>query len=208
MATGVQFQIKVDGPITPAQKNYLLDVLLKDKVMPGVERCKAIALVPTMTKAQASQKITELKALPWKSKQKTVAEVEQMTITTLKAWQEEAPKVVQGQGFYRGGSGTIYSYLYNPKKGFPIWKMLTEKLIWNPGKNDYDKKGSYVKVYSGSAKGDIEAGGKKLTKAEVVAHGSLMGYCLCCGKQLTDPVSVEQKIGPVCIKSYGAMLGF
>jgi len=34
--------------------------------------------------------------------------------------------------------------------------------------------------------------------AAAVATGKLTGRCCCCGRELTDPVSVERGIGPIC----------
>lgn len=39
-----------------------------------------------------------------------------------------------------------------------------------------------------------------LTLEEAAAFGHLNGYCLACGRNLTDPVSVQNGIGPVCAK--------
>ena len=36
-----------------------------------------------------------------------------------------------------------------------------------------------------------------------VAYGRETGTCACCGRQLTDPKSVERGIGPVCAKTWG-----
>lgn len=35
------------------------------------------------------------------------------------------------------------------------------------------------------------------------AHGGLTGNCSCCGRTLTDPVSVANGIGPICAGRYG-----
>lgn len=35
-------------------------------------------------------------------------------------------------------------------------------------------------------------------RAAAAAYGKLSGICGCCGRDLTDPVSIEQGIGPVC----------
>ena len=34
-------------------------------------------------------------------------------------------------------------------------------------------------------------------------HGRLTGQCSICGRRLTDPVSVERGIGPICIDRWG-----
>lgn len=35
------------------------------------------------------------------------------------------------------------------------------------------------------------------------AYGRKTGVCSCCGRELTDPVSVERGIGPICIEKFG-----
>jgi len=39
--------------------------------------------------------------------------------------------------------------------------------------------------------------------AAVKLHGLQTGTCSCCGRELTDPESVERGIGPVCAERYG-----
>ncbi len=36
-----------------------------------------------------------------------------------------------------------------------------------------------------------------------IAYGKRYGQCACCGRELSDPVSVERGIGPVCASKYG-----
>jgi hypothetical protein len=36
-----------------------------------------------------------------------------------------------------------------------------------------------------------------------VAYGQQTGTCACCGRELTDPVSIERGIGPVCADGWG-----
>lgn len=36
-----------------------------------------------------------------------------------------------------------------------------------------------------------------------IAHGKATGKCACCGRELTDPKSIELGIGPVCIQNWG-----
>lgn len=35
------------------------------------------------------------------------------------------------------------------------------------------------------------------------AYGRLTGICCCCGRELTDPVSVERGLGPICESNFG-----
>lgn len=39
--------------------------------------------------------------------------------------------------------------------------------------------------------------------AKVVEHGKLSGHCACCGRELTDPESVDRGVGPVCATRWG-----
>lgn len=40
-------------------------------------------------------------------------------------------------------------------------------------------------------------------KGAAVAYGRLTGNCACCGRELTDPKSVELGIGPICLSNWG-----
>lgn len=40
-------------------------------------------------------------------------------------------------------------------------------------------------------------------KAAAVAYGKSFGKCSCCGRQLTDPASIEAGIGPICAGKFG-----
>ena len=54
--------------------------------------------------------------------------------------------------------------------------------------------------------GDVAAALAKIAAdpaAEAVAYGKLTGRCSCCGRELTDPVSVERGIGPICADRWG-----
>jgi len=40
-------------------------------------------------------------------------------------------------------------------------------------------------------------------EAAAVAHGKQTGSCSCCGRELTDPNSIERGIGPICAENFG-----
>lgn len=40
-------------------------------------------------------------------------------------------------------------------------------------------------------------------KAAAIAYGLKYGVCSCCGRELTDPVSVANGIGPICAEKFG-----
>lgn len=52
-------------------------------------------------------------------------------------------------------------------------------------------------VYAPGVVKDL-AGQTPLTLEEAASFGHLNGYCLACGRNLTDPASVQAGIGPVC----------
>lgn len=45
-------------------------------------------------------------------------------------------------------------------------------------------------------------GARKLTQDEAAAWGDVYGFCVCCGRLLTDPESIAAGIGPVCVTKY------
>lgn len=47
----------------------------------------------------------------------------------------------------------------------------------------------------------IEAADDPLTAA--IQYGKVSGECSCCGRELTDPQSIERGIGPICAVKYG-----
>jgi hypothetical protein len=36
-----------------------------------------------------------------------------------------------------------------------------------------------------------------------IRYGKVSGECSCCGRELTDPQSIERGIGPVCATKFG-----
>lgn len=40
-------------------------------------------------------------------------------------------------------------------------------------------------------------------KAAAIAHGKKFGLCSACGRELSDPASIEAGIGPICAENYG-----
>lgn len=38
---------------------------------------------------------------------------------------------------------------------------------------------------------------------QVLAIGVATGHCVCCARDLSDPLSIQAGIGPVCVKRYG-----
>lgn len=94
-------------------------------------------------------------------------------------------------------------------------------LTFKPAKSDsanagalYVKEGEQYlgKIMGGKFMASRECGAERTAKileiardpkAAAVAHGKLTGSCSCCGRELTDPVSVENGIGPICQAKFG-----
>jgi len=47
----------------------------------------------------------------------------------------------------------------------------------------------------------LQASNDPLTAA--IRYGKVSGECSCCGRELTDPQSIEQGIGPICARKFG-----
>jgi hypothetical protein len=111
---------------------------------------------------------------------------------------ERAGKAIEYfKGLSYRSSGTIASDGYYECYG-SIYKVENGKglrLFIKPG----TKRGKYVRA-QGSEYGlaDFPKMGKK--QAEGLSHQH--GFCIACGRTLTNPKSVAQSMGPVCIKKF------
>jgi hypothetical protein len=66
-----------------------------------------------------------------------------------------------------------------------------------------DRVGKFFKLRE--ARAEIEAELIVLAtdpRAAAIAHGRNTGNCSCCGRQLTDPKSIELGIGPICLEKW------
>lgn len=164
---------------TDRQIKYLTD-LFNGRDIDEAARTKGLLLIQTnsFTKKNASEAIGWLLKHPKKS------------VQTSPAPAEETPKVVDGEGFYQGANAAIYSFLFNPQANRKLWRRFVQ----------LGSKWKYVKVNPVVAKMNVEQGGHKLTQEEAAAFGKTHGFCVCCGRLLTDPESVAAGIGPVCAK--------
>lgn len=57
-------------------------------------------------------------------------------------------------------------------------------------------------TYLGAASRNLPADARRLTLDEVGDLGKTFDHCLCCGRRLDDPESVDRGIGPVCAQKY------
>jgi hypothetical protein len=97
------------------------------------------------------------------------------------------------------GKEFLYYWDKAKKNGYMIPKLrrLVLKKTWD-GKTI----GRWLYVGGTYAAKKVLAGLNPMTAAQAGALGKQYGCCVRCGKTLTDPVSVAQGIGPVCI-TYG-----
>jgi hypothetical protein len=75
---------------------------------------------------------------------------------------------------------------YHTKNGFLVARTIVD-----------NKKGDYL------GKAGLKGLGEKLTLDEIKELGRVTGRCMICSKELTDPVSIEIGIGPVCLANGG-----
>ena len=59
-------------------------------------------------------------------------------------------------------------------------------------------------TYLGAASRKLPADAPRLTLDEVGDLGKTFDHCLCCGRRLDDPESVDRGVGPVCARKYEA----
>lgn len=92
---------------------------------------------------------------------------------------------VSEEGMYRNAEGDIYRVQTSRESG----NLYAKRLDVFEGGFVYEP-GAIRKVKPSD----------RLTVEEAKALGVQYGFCIVCGILLTDPKSVEQGIGPVCIK--------
>lgn len=87
-------------------------------------------------------------------------------------------------GFYRKDEGIIEAY-------YTKSQQLVARTILDNG-----KKGEYL------GKAGLVGLTDKLTLEEAKAFGRETGVCMVCGRELTNPASIEDGIGPVCSSKF------
>ena len=85
-------------------------------------------------------------------------------------------------------------------------KTRTYAKRWTPSHQDrlmeagQHAHGEYV--YEAGLVALVASQGRKMTFAEAKAHSVKYGQCVRCGRSLKDGKSVEQGMGPVCVKYF------
>lgn len=206
------------APATPAQTSYL-ESLVTQRDLPAVcERYALLKGLGAVTKGQASAWINELLAAPKKTAKTPAQAYADSAQAIAAAYVAPAPVctpqlivAIPTAGYYEI-DGTLYNW-EQQKKDYSIQlrKLVlpttsywggTTKAKWM---KVYTKYGTSTKIGSSYVPNflleAVAAGAKPMTMEQAAAKGKALNFCVKCGAQLTDPVSVANGIGPVCAKT-------
>jgi hypothetical protein len=206
--------VTIKEPQAPASDKQIsfLTTLLKERECPSVEEKVRFAKSIGLTKGVASKLIDEALKAPKKTGQtNTVQDWGKAKAVQADAEQPEAPKLTElpAEGYY-DLDGKLYFWAKTKKDYKPrlrIWSApnwggvkWTWKTVYTPYAQITKIDGTWVPNLLLEA---VANGAKPMTVEEIGAKGKQLNFCLKCGAQLTDPISVAQGIGPVCIKTIG-----
>lgn len=97
-----------------------------------------------------------------------------------------ATEIKVTEGFYLVNAGA-FKVTRSKESG----RLYAKKLDLETGKFEYDK-GAIFKLRPET----------RMTKEQAAAYGRETGICMICNRTLTDPKSIAQGIGPICIKGF------
>ena len=97
-------------------------------------------------------------------------------------------KVATDPGVHRGTDGQVYKLQRSQNSG----KLYAKVMGATPGQWSY--------VGSAPIRSGVVTAETVITLDDAAALGLQFGICVMCGRELTDPKSIAQGIGPVCIK--------
>lgn len=211
------------APATSAQVSYLTNLIQQQDCPVVAERFAFSQKMGFLSKGAASALITEAKAAPKKPYQPKPIVQDDGAVAMMAA---SAPAITMPEFGYYEIDGTFYYWDVTGKDAYPALRRLTVitnydgtkkgswKKIFTPykpanqiehtftpyagkgwSKSEVTKKVTVPQVLLDG----IAQGAKPLTSDMVGAKGKAFGFCVRCGATLTDPVSVAQGIGPVCI---------
>jgi hypothetical protein len=212
----------ITDPQAPATEKQLafLTSLVKDRDCPSVaERFRFSTTVGFLAKGAASKLIDEALEAPKKTAVATSANI--ASALTL-----SEPQLTELPAFgYYDIAGTVYHWDVTGKDLSPTLRVLAKITNWDgvvkgswkkfnapwaeyklgtkiTGTWNYKGKGPQITKLATVPKvlaDAVLAGAKPLTLEQVGAMGKAFTFCVRCGATLTDPVSVANGIGPVCI---------
>lgn len=141
----------------------------------SVEDDLRIKMVDLLSKREASELIDDLKLAP-KKVQREVGYQKPLEV-----------------GMYHTDTGeTLRAYM-----GKQSGRLLVKKIVLQGSDYKYVYVGSASRVIAGETSlGPVRC--ERMSLAEAKTWGRMTSHCIVCGKQLTDPDSVDVGIGPVC----------
>jgi hypothetical protein len=216
------------APATPAQISYLTSLVKKHECPTVEEKFRFAQKMGFLAKGAASDLISQALAAPTKQALATPANIASgLTLaepTPVATATEVAAELTMPAWGYYDIDGTIYHWGVTAKDSYPTLRKLS--IVTN---YDGTKKGKWAKAYvkwdpkmqiaatwvpymgKGYNKSEITkmvtipaqlVGKTPMTLDEAAAKGKAFTFCVKCGATLTDPISVANGIGPVCIKAF------
>lgn len=199
---------------SPAQLRYLIALLAEREIPPALglwaDELKHDIEAANVTKREASEAITTLKALGYRTKKATSGDYAKVYSNGM-----EEPVLATADGMYRNpATGEIFRIQYNRAQGSGRHLYVKRLVIlqpWDAEKEERpasnsipltgEKPGPGVEVveeYIGSiAKAGVLAAWRmRLEDAE--KFGALYGQCLRCRRTLTARESIARAMGPIC----------
>lgn len=143
----------------------------------------------TLVNARVDKLFKVLKSKPRVSQ--TIATVKSdNVVTTTTTTVVAAPATVAAEGYYTQG-GKYYKVMWNRTGTRRYGRLLAIVEVDGKQKAHWVAEGAKGVVYHLT-----EA--DRLTPGQAKAFGDLYHFCVCCGKELTVPLSIERGVGPVC----------
>lgn len=176
-----------DEPATQKQKDYAHGLYRQrdpqGTVLDGLAKADAEKYINDCTKRSIQPVIEGLKEAPYRKEEK-----------------QEAAELTDGI-YVSDASGTVYKFYYT-QNGVLAAKELRvlAGAVWENGwlVNPAEKQWIYRGAAYRYAKGT-----HRLSKEEAAKFGKLYGFCMVCGRTLTDADSIAAGIGPVCAGKEG-----
>lgn len=157
-------------------KRLLAERTLDDTTANLVDTMRAKAVRTELTTRDASEVIEMLLASPKAPSAPPEAPVNEETGD------------VDG-GIYEDGD-SLYRVYYGRESG----RMLAKEVTLHEDGATY--------TYAGAARRVLSKDAKRLPLEQVGALGITAGNCLLCGRDLSDPESLDRGIGPICAQNY------
>lgn len=181
-------QTKAATPATAAQVKYLKDLAHARPMWASVENMHD-DVIERLTKADATAKINEAKAVP--------KEVQELPLAADGTYQAEAKR-----GDVHVVDGTYYRIHIAQKSGnaYAAKAIITREATWaadgtleTPGEIEWEYAKGMIRLLTAAT----------LTTAEQAsAFGKLVGRCCFCSHAIDTPESTAVGYGPVCARKY------